>query len=126
MSEPQRPRRRPRRRTVGEQVGAREQRKLRARRGRDRSVWFGLGTFGMIGWSVAIPALLGLALGVWLDARFTGSPSWTLTLLLGGLMLGCINAWYWLANEQRLIEAEDADPPETAAPSETEDKHDSS
>jgi ATP synthase protein I len=118
------PRRRVRRPSIGEQVGGKERRKLRARRGRERSIWFGLGTFGMIGWSVAIPTLAGLALGIWLDNRYPGPISWTLTLLVAGMMLGCANAWYWLSNEQRQIEAEEAadgpEPGETGHPEEDE------
>ncbi len=47
-----------------EQVGAKEARKMRARREADRAIWFGLGSFGIIGWSVVIPTLLGAHLGV--------------------------------------------------------------
>jgi ATP synthase protein I len=71
----------------------------RARRAGRWSVWFGLGMFGLVGWAVAIPALLGVALGVWLDGRVPGRRSWTLTLLLVGLALGCVNAWYWVKRE---------------------------
>jgi ATP synthase protein I len=109
-----------RRRSISEQVGAKERRRLRAKRGRERSVFFGLGAFGMIGWSVAVPALLGVALGVWLDARFPGRLSWTLMLLLGGLMAGCLNAWYWVSKEQREIEAEEAQ--DRTAPEPPEDQ----
>jgi predicted F0F1-ATPase subunit len=49
-------------------------------------VWFGLGMMGLIGWSVAIPTLLGAALGIWLDSRHPGSHSWTLALLVAGLV----------------------------------------
>jgi ATP synthase protein I len=35
-------------------------------------VWFGLGMMGLIGWSVAVPTLLGAALGIWLDNRYPG------------------------------------------------------
>jgi ATP synthase protein I len=79
-------------------------RKARARRERDRSIWFGLGTFGVIGWSVAIPTLLGIALGIWLDATFPSPASWTLTFLFLGLALGCWNAWYWVIRERKSIE----------------------
>ncbi|MHB8205511.1 MAG: AtpZ/AtpI family protein, partial [Desulfomonilaceae bacterium] len=34
-------------------VGAKEIRKMEARRGGNRSIWFGLGMFGIVGWSVA-------------------------------------------------------------------------
>ena len=59
-------------------------------------VIFGLGLFGIIGWSVAIPTLLGIALGVFLDRKFSQSFSWTLTLLFVGVILGAFNAWYWI------------------------------
>jgi ATP synthase protein I len=76
-------------------------RKRRARRRGDRGLWFGLGAFGLVGWSVAIPTLAGLALGVWLDGRLGGAFSWTLALLVAGVCAGCANAWYWIAQESR-------------------------
>lgn len=81
-------------------------RKLRARRNKDRSAWFGLGMMGTIGWTVAIPTLLGIALGIWLDANWPGSFSWTLTLLFTGLLVGCLNAWMWISREQKSMERE--------------------
>lgn len=80
-------------------VGAKEARKLRARRDGGRSVWFGLGMMGLVGWSVALPALAGVALGAWLDRRWPGSVSWTLALLGLGVALGCFNAWHWVRRE---------------------------
>jgi ATP synthase protein I len=82
-----------------EQVGRRAKRKQQARAQRRHTAWFGLGMFGLVGWSVAIPTLLGVALGVWLDARWPGRPSWTLTFLIIGVALGCLNAWYWVKQE---------------------------
>jgi ATP synthase protein I len=76
-------------------------RKLRARAEGRRGVWFGLGMFGLVGWSVAVPTVAGLALGIWLDARFPGRASWTLTFLVVGVALGCLNAWYWVKQESR-------------------------
>lgn len=75
-------------------------RKLKARQEGDRSIWAGLGLFGMVGWSVIIPTLIGLALGVWIDRRFPSPYSWSLMLLLLGVALGCLNAWYWVQREQ--------------------------
>ncbi len=82
-------------------VADKEQRKLRARRQGDRGPWFWFGMFGMVGWSVAIPTLAGIALGVWLDSRFDGRISWTLTMLFVGAALGCWTAWYWVNRESR-------------------------
>ena len=83
------------------EVGAKAVRKLKARRHSRQGVWFGLGMMGLIGWSVVIPTLLGASLGIWLDDRHPGSHSWTLMLLVIGLGLGCLNAWHWVAKEDK-------------------------
>lgn len=83
------------------QVGRRAERKLEARRQSRRSAWFGLGMFGLVGWSVTIPTLAGVALGLWLDRRFPGQASWTLTGLIIGVALGCLNAWFWVRQESK-------------------------
>ena len=86
-------------------VGAKAVRKLRARRS-TQGVWFGLGMMGLVGWSVVMPTLLGAALGVWLDGRYPGSHSWTLALLVLGLILGCVNAWHWVSKEDKAMHEE--------------------
>jgi ATP synthase protein I len=78
----------------------------RMQRERQRGAWYGLGVFGMVGWSVTIPMLLGIALGWLLDAQFTGRVSWTLTFLILGVIAGALNAWYWVQRERRTIEQE--------------------
>ncbi len=90
---------------LAEQVGAKAARKLRARRDGTPGVWFGLGTMGLIGWSVVVPTLLGAALGMWIDARYPGTRSWTLALLMAGLVLGCMNAWRWVTQQDRDMHA---------------------
>jgi ATP synthase protein I len=80
-------------------VAAKAVRKLKARRDPAPGVWFGLGMMGLIGWSVAIPTLLGAALGLWLDGHYPGRHAWTLALLVAGLALGCFNAWHWVAKQ---------------------------
>ena len=92
--------------TLAGQVGAKEARELRARRHVDRGVWFGLGMMGLIGWSVAVPTLLGAALGLWLDEAYPGGRSWTLALLVAGLAIGCLNAWHWVVKEDKAIQEE--------------------
>lgn len=84
-------------------VGVKESLKLKARRMKKESVWHGLTFFGLVGWSIAIPTLLGTFLGVWLDSKFPGPTSWTLTFLIAGLALGVWNAWYWIDKENRKI-----------------------
>lgn len=81
-------------------------RKLKARRDNHTSVYFGLGLFGIVGWSVAVPTLLAIALGVWIDRRWPGPYSWTLMLLVVGVVLGCINAWRWVQKSQQEQEQE--------------------
>lgn len=83
-----------------QRVGSQEERKLRARRERQKGVWFGLGMFGLVGWSVAVPTLAAIALGVWIDTRFPSQYSWTLMLLVIGVAIGCFNAWYWVQRER--------------------------
>jgi ATP synthase protein I len=84
---------------LGQEIGAKVARKLKARRDATPGVWFGLGMMGLIGWSVVVPTLLGAGFGVWLDRRFPGGRSWTLALLVAGLAIGCWNAWRWVAKE---------------------------
>ena len=83
------------------EVGAKAARKLKARRNSTQGVWLGLGMMGLIGWSVVVPTLLGAALGIWLDHRHPGKHSWTLALLVAGLVIGCLNAWRWVAKEDK-------------------------
>jgi ATP synthase protein I len=94
------------------QVAAQAARKRRARRNPTPGVWFGLGMTGLIGWSVVVPTLLGAALGLWLDRRYPAAHSWTLALLVAGLVLGCFNAWHWVTKEDKAMRDEQADPHE--------------
>ena len=51
-------------------IRRREKRKMRARGEKEESIWFGLGTFGVVGWSVSIPTVIGIAIGVWMDRKW--------------------------------------------------------
>jgi len=92
-----------------EQVGVKAARKLKAQRHVTQTVWSGLGMMGLVGWSVAMPTVLGAALGMWLDEHYPGGHSWTLALLAAGLVLGCFNAWHWVDKEGREIREQDDD-----------------
>ena len=81
-------------------IATRAARKLQAQREGTPSAWAGLGMFGVIGWSVAVPTVAGAWLGVWWDKHHPGSHSWTLALLVAGLAIGCANAWYWVAQQR--------------------------
>jgi ATP synthase protein I len=89
-------------------VGDKAARKLKER-GSTKDVWFGLGMMGLIGWSVVVPTLLGTALGIWLDKYHAGKHSWTLALLVAGLCIGCLNAWRWVAKEEKAMREEQED-----------------
>lgn len=80
-------------------IEQKQERKLFARVHADETAWFGLGMFGMVGWSVAIPCVAGAFIGIWIDRTWPSRPSWTLTLLLLGMAIGCWNAWYWIKRE---------------------------
>lgn len=77
-------------------VGKQEALRIRGRKEKDQTIWFGLGMIGVVGWSVAIPTLIGVAIGLWIDRILPSRFSWTLMLLIGGVMVGCMNAWYWV------------------------------
>ena len=87
-------------------VASEAARKLRVQQEGSRGAWFGLGMSGLIGWSVAVPTLGGIMLGVWIDRRHPGGFSWTLALLFAGLFIGCANAWYWVAQQDKAMHDE--------------------
>lgn len=101
MSESRQPESQDQRQDFLDRIGAKATRKLRARASQHRNLWFGLGMFGVVGWSVAVPTVLGVAVGIWVDRRWPSRYSWTLMLLFIGVVLGCLNAWYWLQQENR-------------------------
>lgn len=88
-------------------VSAKQDRKIKARKEGEYSAWFGLGMFGLVGWSVAVPTLIGVAIGLWIDSRWPSRFSWTLMLLFAGLVIGCLNAWWWVQRERKRGENDD-------------------
>lgn len=95
---------------LANEIGLKATRKIRAqRRGRADNAWFGLGMMGLIGWSIVVPTLLGTALGLWLDKNHPAAHSWTLSLLVAGLMLGCFNAWAWISKEGKALQENEED-----------------
>lgn len=91
----------PARQKLENEVAAKGDRKIQARRKGERPLWFGLGMFGLVGWSVAVPALIGVAVGLWIDSRWPSRFSWTLMLLIFGVAIGCLNAWWWVQRESQ-------------------------
>jgi ATP synthase protein I len=89
--------------SYSQKVGDMASRKLKAQQHETQTVWSGFGMMGLVGWSVAVPTVLGATLGVWLDDHYAGERSWTLMLLVVGLCLGCFNAWHWVVKEAKQI-----------------------
>jgi ATP synthase protein I len=77
--------------------------KLKAQHDGALGAWFGLGMSGLIGWSVAVPALAGALFGRWLDRHHPSSHSWTLSLMIAGIFLGSFNAWRWLEQQDKTM-----------------------
>jgi ATP synthase protein I len=71
----------------------------RARQRRELSFWQGLSLVGGVGWMVVTPAVAGALLGRFLDTHWGTGIFWTLSLLVLGLVLGCVSAWRHIARE---------------------------
>jgi ATP synthase protein I len=82
------------------QVGVRQARILRGRKEGPPSFWRAVAMVGAIGWSVALPTLIGVAAGTWIDHHWPSRFSWTLLLLAAGLIMGCLDAWIRINREQ--------------------------
>lgn len=98
--------------TAGEQadeIARKAKRKKDALSRRERNELYGLGMFGLVGWAVAIPTVLGTAMGMWMDEQAHSQFSWTLAMLLAGVSIGCMNAWYWVQRESRDEDDDDED-----------------
>ncbi|REJ31927.1 MAG: ATP synthase subunit [Bacillota bacterium] len=78
------------------EVERKEERARKAREAGDRTLQYGLGVFGVVGWSIVVPTLIGVAVGAWLDARTGGGIRYTLSLMSAGLILGLVNVWNWM------------------------------
>ena len=72
----------------------------RLNRGGNQWTWSSIAVLGVVGWSVTVPALAGVALGIWIDHRWPSRFSWSLMLLLGGLLFGCVQAWLRVKGDQ--------------------------
>jgi ATP synthase protein I len=96
-------------RRLSSRIGRQEARRLRARARKHVTAWSALGLYGVVGWSIVLPTLAGIALGVWIDRTWPSRYSWTLMLLAVGLAVGCWNAWRWVGLEQRGIEEDGRD-----------------
>ncbi|MBI9074048.1 MAG: AtpZ/AtpI family protein [Desulfatibacillum sp.] len=88
------------------QISSKEKSRLRARKRGPGDIWFGVGTFGVVGWAVAVPTVIGVFLGAWIDIKNQGQYSWALMLMGIGMALGCLNAWFWISRQNKSINKE--------------------
>lgn len=85
--------------TSADDIERRAERMKSARDDPGPSPLSGIGTFGMIGWSIAVPTVGGAFLGLWLDRVAPQDFHWTIALILGGVVLGSLIAWAWIGKE---------------------------
>lgn len=83
-----------------DRIGRDAARKQAARDNPGPSPLRGIGVFGMIGWSVAVPTVAGAFLGLWLDRIWPQVFSWSIALILGGVVVGAFLAWRWVDREK--------------------------
>jgi ATP synthase protein I len=88
------------------QIADKERRKIRAQKEGSTALQ-GLGLFGLVGWTVVVPTLIGTVLGIWLDKRYQQSFSWTLSLLVVGVLVGCFAAWDRISKEDKKMNFKD-------------------
>lgn len=86
---------------AGDEIDRRARLMKAAREKPPRSPLRGLGTFGMIGWSIAVPTVGGAFLGLWLDRVAPQVFPWPIALILGGVLVGAMIAWRWIEKEGR-------------------------
>ncbi|MGD9638285.1 MAG: AtpZ/AtpI family protein [Alphaproteobacteria bacterium] len=89
-----------------EKIGEKLKRRIEARKGKRGNPYMGFLFMGMVGWSFAVPFVLSLGLGVWLDSKFETSSVWTLNFLFIGLGLGLFNVFVWFKKELLIMNRE--------------------
>jgi ATP synthase protein I len=81
------------------QTRLRSERRARFETDGERPIGRNLALMGSLGWLIVIPALIGIAAGVWLDRTFYTGVFWTGALLMVGIALGCWMAWRRIGEE---------------------------
>ncbi len=82
-------------------VGKKQKRMLKAKAQKDGEIWLTFNTFGVIGWSIVVPVLLGTAAGLFLDHHYPSTHSWTIALMVAGLAAGCFSSWRWIDEQSK-------------------------
>ena len=81
------------------QARLRGERRARFEHEGERPIGRNLALMGSLGWLIVIPALLGMAAGVWLDRTFKTGVFWSGALLVAGIGIGCWLAWQRVSEE---------------------------
>jgi ATP synthase protein I len=89
----------PQKKDFRDQAIKKEARKLKARGKKEINAWIGFSLFGLVGWSVVVPALIGIFIGIWIDHYYTHTHTWTVALLFVGIIVGSVFALLLLARE---------------------------
>lgn len=88
--------------TYSDKVILKIKRHKKAKTEKKYSVLSSFSVFGLVGWNIVVPVLAGIFIGYWLDEYYQyKNVSWTLTGLLFGAVVGCINVCYWLNKERK-------------------------
>jgi ATP synthase protein I len=72
----------------------------RGQRDPEPSIGNRLAQIGILGWTIVVPTLVGLALGRWLDRFFGSRILFSAPLLMIGAALGLWSAWKWMHRQQ--------------------------
>ena len=91
------------------EIGAQEKRKLKARRELQKISLVRVRhdrTYRLVSGGADFA---GRSIGIWLDKRYAGNHSWTLTMLVIGLVIGCLNAWHWVTKESKEMHNDEED-----------------
>jgi len=74
--------------------------RMKTARSRATRLWAGFGLVGALGWMIVLPMVGGAYLGLWLDRTLGTNLSFTLALMLLGLVAGGYGVWRFFLREQ--------------------------
>ena len=83
-----------------EKIETKSKKKIKARK-EGSEIAFGLGAFGIVGWSIAIRTIALTFLELYSDWISATELSWTITMMFAGIIIGCLNAWYWIKEKSQ-------------------------
>jgi ATP synthase protein I len=83
-------------------ISERIRRRIISRKGDRGNPYESMSVMGMVGWSLAVPLIVGTLVGGWLDSKFPSERSWTLSFMAMGLALGAYNAFYCVKKEAKI------------------------